>query len=65
MELELSGLKPRRLLVRAVPLADEPGGLLAVFVDVTDIRRLESMRKAEAEIAVAELIEHPARLRRI
>lgn len=45
VELELSGLKPRRLLVRAVPLADEPGGLLAVFVDVTDIRRLESMRK--------------------
>ena len=44
-ELELSGLKPRRLLVRVVPLVAEPGGLLAVFVDVTDIRRLESMRK--------------------
>jgi two-component system phosphate regulon sensor histidine kinase PhoR len=44
-ELELFGIKPRRLLVRAVPLAGEPGGLLAVFVDVTDIRRLESMRK--------------------
>jgi len=44
-ELELQGLKPRRLLVRVVPLAGEPGGLLAVFVDVTDIRRLESMRK--------------------
>ncbi len=44
-EIELSGLKPRRVLVRAVPLADEPGGVLAVFVDVTDIRRLESMRK--------------------
>jgi two-component system phosphate regulon sensor histidine kinase PhoR len=44
-ELELQGLKPRRLLVRVVPLAGEPGGILAVFVDVTDIRRLESMRK--------------------
>ena len=44
-ELELSGLMPRRMLVRVVPLAGEPGGLLAVFVDVTDIRRLESMRK--------------------
>ncbi len=44
-ELELFGIKPRRLLVRVVPLAGEPGGLLAVFVDVTDIRRLESMRK--------------------
>jgi two-component system phosphate regulon sensor histidine kinase PhoR len=44
-ELELLGIKPRRLLVRVVPLSGEPGGLLAVFVDVTDIRRLESMRK--------------------
>ncbi len=44
-ELELLGIKPRRVLVRVVPLAGEPGGLLAVFVDVTDIRRLESMRK--------------------
>jgi two-component system phosphate regulon sensor histidine kinase PhoR len=44
-ELDLSGIKPRRVLVRVVPLAGEPGGLLAVFVDVTDIRRLESMRR--------------------
>ncbi len=33
------------MLVRVVPLAGEPGGLLAVFVDVTNIRRLESMRR--------------------
>jgi two-component system phosphate regulon sensor histidine kinase PhoR len=45
IELELFGIKPRRLLVRVVPLAGEPEGVLAVFVDVTDIRRLESMRK--------------------
>ncbi len=44
-EIELFGIKPRRLLVRVVPLAGEPGEVLAVFVDVTDIRRLESMRK--------------------
>jgi two-component system phosphate regulon sensor histidine kinase PhoR len=44
-ELELTGLKPRRVLARVVPLVGEPGGLLAVFVDVTNIRRLESMRK--------------------
>jgi len=44
-EIELGGLKPRRVLVRVVPLAGDPGGLLAVFVDVTDLRRLESMRK--------------------
>jgi two-component system phosphate regulon sensor histidine kinase PhoR len=44
-EIELLGIKPRRVLVRVVPLAGEPGGVLAVFVDVTDVRRLESMRR--------------------
>jgi len=44
-EIELDRLKPRRLLVHATALPDDPGGLLAVFVDVTDIRRLESMRR--------------------
>ena len=44
-EIELSGIMPRRVLVRVVPLAGEPAGLLAVFVDVTDLRRLESMRR--------------------
>lgn len=42
-ELELTALRPMRLLVHAVPLHD-PGGLLAVFVDVTDLRRLERVR---------------------
>jgi len=42
-ELELTVLRPMRLLVHAVPLHD-PGGLLAVFVDVTDLRRLERVR---------------------
>lgn len=44
-EIELEGLKPRRLLVRAQALAGEPGGLLVVFVDVTDLRRLEKLRR--------------------
>jgi two-component system phosphate regulon sensor histidine kinase PhoR len=44
-ELELGDLKPRRLLVHAAALPGEPGGLLAVFVDVTDLRRLETMRR--------------------
>lgn len=44
-ELELPGLKPRRLLVHATALAGEAGGLLAVFVDVTDLRRLEKLRR--------------------
>ena len=42
-ELELTGLRPMRLLAHAVPLPDS-GGLLLVFVDVTDIRRLERVR---------------------
>lgn len=51
-EVELGGLKPRRLLVRGTAFVqtgagagDNAGGLLAVFFDVTDIRRLESLRR--------------------
>ncbi|MFO0567596.1 MAG: ATP-binding protein [Polyangiaceae bacterium] len=44
-EIEVGGLKPRRLLVRAQPLAGEQGGTLAVFVDVTETRRLETVRR--------------------
>ncbi len=60
-EVELGGLKPRRLLVRGTSFSqlgssrdgsrqelgpsENAGGLLAVFFDVTDIRRLESLRR--------------------
>jgi two-component system phosphate regulon sensor histidine kinase PhoR len=44
-EIETTGLKPRRLLVRAARLGDRQRGLLVVFVDVTDLRRLETIRK--------------------
>lgn len=44
-ELEIEGLKPRRLLVRALALSPQPAGTLAVFVDVTDLRRLEKLRR--------------------
>ena len=54
-EVELDGLKPRRLLVRATAFGESKGAplktraeddaLLAVFFDVTDIRRLESLRR--------------------
>ena len=55
-EIEVGTLKPRRLLVRGTSFKDEgvppsvvkpprQGGLLAVFFDVTDIRRLESLRR--------------------
>ncbi|WP_394825230.1 ATP-binding protein [Pendulispora albinea] len=45
-ELELPGIKPRRLLVGATALHDEGDeGIIAVIVDVTDVRRLESLRR--------------------
>jgi two-component system, OmpR family, phosphate regulon sensor histidine kinase PhoR len=46
LEIELPGLKPRRLLVHASPLSgDDDDGMLFVLVDVTDLRRLESLRR--------------------
>ncbi|MBI5480707.1 MAG: HAMP domain-containing protein [Deltaproteobacteria bacterium] len=44
-EIEVGGLRPRRLLVHARKLAGEPAGLLVVFVDVTELRRLETIRR--------------------
>lgn len=43
--IEVGGLKPRVLLVRAARLRTEQGGVFAVFVDVTEMRRLESLRR--------------------
>ena len=54
-EVELAGIKPRRLLVRAAAQKGEPFGLLAVFVDVTDMRRLESLRRDFVSNASHEL----------
>jgi two-component system, OmpR family, phosphate regulon sensor histidine kinase PhoR len=44
-EIELGGLRPRRLLAHAAPLTGGSGGILGVFVDVTDLRRLETVRR--------------------
>jgi two-component system phosphate regulon sensor histidine kinase PhoR len=44
-ELEMGDIKPRRLLVHAAALRGDPKGVLAVFVDVTDLRRLETVRR--------------------
>ena len=47
-EIETTGPRPRRLLVHAAslpPVNGKPQGLLAVFVDVSEIRRLETLRK--------------------
>ena len=55
VEIELAGLKPRRVLAHAAALTGDPGSLLAVFVDVTELRRLESMRKEFVANASHEL----------
>ena len=44
-EIEVEGLRPRRFLVHAARVDRHGGGLLAVFVDVTDLRRLETIRR--------------------
>jgi two-component system phosphate regulon sensor histidine kinase PhoR len=45
VELDLPGLKPRRVLVQVAPLSAGDEGMLFVFVDVTELRRLESLRR--------------------
>jgi two-component system phosphate regulon sensor histidine kinase PhoR len=48
-EIELGGMRPRRVLVRVAPMPkdddDERAPLVAVFNDVTELRRLESVRR--------------------
>ena len=44
-EVEIGNIKPRRLLVRVARMAGEQRQFVAVFVDVTEVRRLESMRR--------------------
>ena len=43
-EIEISGLKPRQLLVRATPFG-VAGEVFAVVLDVTEMRRLETLRR--------------------
>ena len=44
-EVRIGGLKPRRLLVQTACIGEKKGELLAVLVDVTELRRLESLRR--------------------
>jgi two-component system phosphate regulon sensor histidine kinase PhoR len=44
-EIEVAGLRPRRLLVHATRLSGEPRAVLVVLFDVTEVRRLETVRK--------------------
>jgi two-component system phosphate regulon sensor histidine kinase PhoR len=55
VEIELPGLKPRRLLVHASPLSGDEAGFVVVFVDVTVLRRLESLRREFVANASHEL----------
>jgi two-component system phosphate regulon sensor histidine kinase PhoR len=54
-EIELSGPAPARVLVRIAPLGGPRGGLLAVFVDVTNLRHLETVRQQFVANASHEL----------
>jgi len=44
-EIELGGIKPRHLLVHAARLSGEPRALVLVLFDVTEMRRLETVRR--------------------
>lgn len=44
-EIEVRGLRPSKLMVRATRLEGAHRGVLAVFVDVTETRRLENIRR--------------------
>jgi two-component system phosphate regulon sensor histidine kinase PhoR len=44
-EIEVGGLKPRRLLVHASRVSGEPRALVLVLFDVTEMRRLETVRR--------------------
>ncbi|HEY6079494.1 MAG TPA: ATP-binding protein [Polyangiaceae bacterium] len=44
-EVDIGVIKPRRLLARVALMPGEERQLVAVFVDVTEVRKLESMRR--------------------
>ncbi len=44
-EIHVSGIMPRQVLVRAQRLEGPEVGLVAIFVDVTETRRLENLRR--------------------
>jgi two-component system phosphate regulon sensor histidine kinase PhoR len=44
-EIEVSGIKPRKLQVQVSQLVGQPGDSLVVLVDVTQLRYLESVRR--------------------
>ncbi len=44
-EIDLGGLNVRHLRVHAAPLRSARGGVVAILYDVTDLRRLETLRR--------------------
>lgn len=45
LEVAIEGLRPRQLAVFVTPLAGDQAGSAAVFRDITELRRLEKVRK--------------------
>jgi two-component system phosphate regulon sensor histidine kinase PhoR len=45
LELAVEGVRPRTLAIQVSPLGREVGGSAAVFHDITELRRLEKVRK--------------------
>jgi len=45
LEVNIEGVRPRVLQIHVTPLRKEVGGSAAVFFDVTELRRLEKVRK--------------------
>lgn len=44
-EVAVVGVRPRRVMARVAPVESPGGGVVAVLSDVTDLRRLETMRR--------------------
>lgn len=44
-EVTFTGVRPRRVMVRVTGVDDPPTGFVAVLSDVTELRRLETMRR--------------------
>ena len=44
-DLELAGIETRTVLARVAPIVGDSGSFLFVLIDVTDVRRLENLRR--------------------
>lgn len=54
-EIGVAGIRPRELRVKAIELPGVEGGVVAVFVDITEVKRLEAIRREFVANASHEL----------